>query len=346
MADKKISQLDDSALLTGAEFIPIVQPPNNPKGNRKVTVDDLMANAPVQSVNGDIGDVVVTPASIGALQAGDNVSLLTNDLGYLTSESKFVGDVTFVLNAGESFGKYTNGETAPWNGLTAVQALLDAAIDYINPVFNSFSISGQSTTIEVGTTLSGSKTFTWNISANSGVVSTIDLYNITTAATLLAGTPNDGSQAQTITSVQLNSNGATQQWRGVGNNSSPSGTFNSSTFTVTSRYYRWWAPVSSTPANSAAVRALAGQAFQTSGNSFTLVTGTVEIEFSVNLPPTVTIVSVIDTTNLNLDLTAFYVLIGTVNVTDAGGTTRAYNQYKYSIAVPYGTSANHVITTT
>jgi hypothetical protein len=258
----------------------------------------------------------------------------------------FASNVTFVLNSGDSFGKYRNGETASWTGLTAVEAILDAAIDYINPTFTAgISVSGQATTVETGTTLSGAKTFTWTIAANSGVVPTIDIYDVTAGATLLAGTLNDGSQSQTITTIQLNSNGATQVWRGIGNNTSPVSTFNSSNFTVTARYYRWWAPVSATPANSAAVRALSGQAFNTSGNSFTLATGTTLIKFSVNLPPGVTIVSAIDTTNFDVDLTANFVLLGTVNVTDAGGTTRAYNQYEYNVAVPYSSSADIVITT-
>lgn len=263
----------------------------------------------------------------------------------LLSGATFPSNVTFTLSGGKSFGKYTNGQTAPWAGLTAVQALLDAAQEYINPVFNSFSITGQATTVEVGTTLSGSKTFTWSISANSGVVSTIDLYDVTAAATLLAGTANDGTQAQTITTVQLNSNGATQAWRGVGNNTSPPGTFNSSNFTVTSRFYRFLGPTATSPANSAAVRALSVSAFHTGAATFNLDTGTTEIKFVCALPPSVTISSVIDLDALNANITSQYILTGTVNVLDAGGTNRAYNIYEMNVGVAYSTNHRHAITT-
>lgn len=259
----------------------------------------------------------------------------------------FASNVTFVLNSGDTFGKYSNGETAAWAGLTAVQAILDAAIDYISPVFTSFSISGQSTTVEVGTILPTPATFTWAITANSGVVLTLDIKDVTGATTLVANTTNDGSQSGVaLGAIQLNSNGVVRQYKGTlhDTGTSPSD-IDSSLFTITARYYRWWAPVAATPANSAAVRALAGQAFNTSGNSFTLATGTTLIKFSVNLPPGVTIVSAIDTSNFDVDLTANFVLLGTVNVTDAGGTTRAYNQYEYNVAVPYSSSANIVITT-
>lgn len=273
---------------------------------------------------------------------GTNLQVVTIGGG---GGSTFTDDVTFNLSSGKTFGKYTNGQTAEWTGLTAVEAIEDAAIEYINPVFTAFSVSGQATTVEVGTTLSGSKTFTWSITLNSGVVSTIDLYDITATATLLAGTANDGSQAQTITTIQLNSNGATQSWRGVGNNSSPSGTFNSSAFTVTGRFLRFYGPASALPTNSSEVRALSSSAFHTGATTFTLATGSTLTRFIVALPPGVTISSVIDTSALNADITSSYVLTGTITVDDAGSTGRTYNLYQMTLGGPYSTSHNHSITT-
>lgn len=260
------------------------------------------------------------------------------------SESVFSSNVTFVLSAGKSFGKYTNGQVAPWMGLTAVKAMLDAAIEYLAPVYTSFTITGQATTVEVGTTLSGSKTFTWAITVNSGVVATIDLYDNTAVATLLAGTPNDGTQAQTITTIQLNASGAAQAWHGVGHDSggSPSD-FNSLNFTVTAYFYQFWGAVSATVNNSATVRALPSSSFHTGGMTFILNTGTTLTKFDVALPPGSTIVSVTDLDSLGADLTLQYISIGTINVTDAGGTPRLYNVYEMSIATPYSVSHRHQI---
>lgn len=258
---------------------------------------------------------------------------------------RFAADVPIVLSGSKTFGKYSNGQTAAWEGLTAIEAMIDAVTEYIDPVFTSFSVSGQSTTVEVGTTLSGSKTFTWAITAGSGVVNTIDIYNITAGSTLVSGTPNDGSQAATITTIQLNSNGATQSWRGVGNNSSPVGTFNSSPFTVTSRFYRFYGPTASNPTNSAQVRALSSSAFHTGATTFTLNTGSTQVKFAVALPPGVTISQVIDLDALNANITSEYVLTGTVNVTDAGGTSRSYNLYVMTIGSPYASDHRHSITT-
>lgn len=216
---------------------------------------------------------------------------------------------------------------------------------YVNPSFSSFSVSGQATTVEVGTTLSGSKTFTWGITLNSGAVSLIDLFDITAGSTLLSNTPNDGSQAQTVTTIQLNTNGATQSWRGILHDTNVVQNINSSPFTVTSRFYRFFGATASSPANSAAVRALPSSAFHTGASTFTLTTGTTLIKFVVALPPTVTISSVIDTGNLNADITANFILTGTINVLDAGSTNRSYNIYEYNIGSPYPVSTNLSITT-
>lgn len=311
----------------------IAQTYGNFKSIRLVNVLDSTTISPVN-------------ATIYYNEQSNKLRAYQNDAWYdlIPASTAFSSNVTFVLSSGKSFGKYTNGQTAPWAGLTAVQAMQDAAIEYISPAFSAFSITGQSTTVEVGTTLSGSKTFTWTIAANSGVVPTIDIYNITTSSTLVSGTLNDGTQAATITTVQLNSNGATQSWRGIGNNTSPVGTFNSSAFTVTGRFYDFYGPTATSPTNSATVRALPSSAFYTGSTTFTLNTGSTLIKFVVALPPGITITSVIDLDALSANITSEYVLTGTINVLDAGGTNRPYNIYEMDIAIPYSSSHRHSIT--
>jgi len=288
-----------------------------------------------QLYNGINTNIRLKSASQGRLAA-----MLDSIVSTLGNSNYTPQGVTLAAVGGIASG--TNLGTSP----IAIQDLLDDILyPYVNPVFTSFSVSGQSTTVEVGTTLSGSKTFTWGITLNSGTVPTIDIYDNTAASTLLAGTSNDGTQAQTITTIQLNSNGATQSWRGVGNNTSPPGTFNSSNFVVTARFYRFFGPTASSPANSAAVRALSSNAFHTGATTFTLNTGTTQTKFVVALPPGVTISSVIDTSALDVDITSQFILTGTVNVLDAGSTNRAYNIYEMNVGVAYGTSHAFSITT-
>lgn len=258
----------------------------------------------------------------------------------------FGSNITIQLTAGKTLGKYTNGQTISSTGMTFEQFANDIGREYIPPFFNSFGITGQSTTVELGTTLSGAKTFTFPLTANSGIVSTVDIFNNTTSSTLLAGTPADGTQVITITTVQLNADGATQSWKAIGNNTSPLGTFDSSNFVVIARSVGFYGPTSTVPSNSAAVRGLPSSRFQTSGNIWIMNTGTVEKIFAVAILSTYSLTNVTDLDNGNTNITSFYASSGTISVLDAGGTSRTYNLYAYQPAIPYGVSARHQFTTT
>jgi hypothetical protein len=215
---------------------------------------------------------------------------------------------------------------------------------YINPVFTSFSVSGQSQTVEVTTTLSGARTFTWSIAANSGVVPTVTIYDNTTASDLLAGTPNDGSQSITITTIKLSTNGQTQSWRAIGNNTSPTSTFTSGNFDVTARFYLWHGAVSTVPTTSAGIRALPSNQFYVGGTTFTLNTGTLK-DFMVALPIGRAITNVIDLDALNANITGQYVLQTPIAVVLADGTTTStYSIYKNTIASAYSSNHRHQIT--
>jgi len=265
----------------------------------------------------------------------------------LKSDGTFSSNIVVSLTGGKTLGRYTNGQTIPSAGLTPEQVMNLIAREYIFPVFTSFAISGQATSVEVGTTLTTPATFTWGIQVNSGIVLSIDIKDITGATTLVAGTANDGVQSGvSLGTVTLNSNGANRVYRGtlIDTGTTP-GNIDSSNFTVTAFFRRFWGATATSPTTSANVRALPSNAFQTAGNTFDLTTGTSLTRFSVCLPPSVTITSVIDVGNLNLNITSQYVLIGTISVLDAGGTSRLYNKYEMVIASPYTTSTTHRITT-
>lgn len=263
-----------------------------------------------------------------------------------SSESKFTAPVTFILNGSKSFGKYTNGQTAPWTGLTAVQAILDAAQEYIPPVWSYFSVPAQTQAVEVGTTLSGAKTFNWAILPNSATVPTITIYDGTAGANLFANVTNNGTYTGTINTIQLNTIFANQYWYGIATISSPAGqpNFNSSIYQVTAYFYEFWG-AATPPTNSATVRALPQNQFYTNGNTFILNTGNTLTTLNVELPPGVTITNVTDLDALNANVTSLYVLQGTLPVIDAGGTSRAYNNYLGTLGAPYSANHRHQVTT-
>lgn len=221
-------------------------------------------------------------------------------------------------------------------GLTALQLLEKAMVTYINPSFTAFNISGQSQTVEWGTTLSGTPTFTWAINSGSGTVPTIDVLDNTAGTVLLAGTPNDGTQPVTINTILLNTNGATQSWMLRGNNTGNSTTFNSGNFNVTSRPIVFLGQTTATPTTSAQVRALPQNTFYVSAGVVQLNTGA-GLKFGIAVPPGSTVVSAIDIDASNASVT--FTFVANINVLDAAGVNRLYPYYEANIAAAY--SSNH-----
>jgi len=230
------------------------------------------------------------------------------------------------------------------SGRSLSSIIEEMVITYLSPAFSSFSLSGYVSIVEVGTTLSGNRTFTWATS-NSGNVqpSSVKIRDNTATSYLATGLTSSGVLLTGITTIQLNNNGETQSWRAEGVNTNLVG-FNSSNVVTTGRYYRFYGPDSSQPTNSAQVRALPSSAFQTSNaNTFILNTGTVEVNFYVALPPSITISSAIDLDAFNAPMP--YLSLGTVSVLDAGGTSRTYNLYGLTLGAPYASNHQHQITT-
>jgi hypothetical protein len=99
------------------------------------------------------------------------------------------------------------------------------------PAFTAFSITGQTTPLEVGATIAaGSKTFTWSTSNSAQVKpNSISIVDTTASATLASGLANNGTDAITITAI-TNNVPATQVWTINGLNTS-NGNFNR-TYTV------------------------------------------------------------------------------------------------------------------
>jgi len=111
--------------------------------------------------------------------------------------------------------------------------------------------------------------------------------------------------------------------------------------TVNWDLYNWFGSVATLPTTSANVRALGGNTFN---NTFTIVTGTTNLYYAFWIPTGTTLVSVIDTGNLNLNITADFVS-SALSVNDAGGTPRTGNLFVKTNGVPFSPSTNLLVTT-
>lgn len=97
--------------------------------------------------------------------------------------------------------------------LTFNSILIDAMIAYLYPQFTAKACNYPST-VEVGTTISGSYTFTWAISNGTNIVpNSVNIFDVNANDYLVTGLADDGSQTVTLNSQLLNTNNATQVWQ-------------------------------------------------------------------------------------------------------------------------------------
>lgn len=141
----------------------------------------------------------------------NKVNQIIKDLTGETYNSKntFNSDFTVQLMSGLSFGKYNSGDIVPANGKTAMEVILDAAIQYMAPSFSSAYLQ-YPTTYEVGEEILSTKNIVFSISNQQNVrENTLSLFDITNNTTMLDSQP-------VVPPLVLNSIGikyATPSWR-------------------------------------------------------------------------------------------------------------------------------------
>lgn len=270
------------------------------------------------------------------------------------SAGRIMNSIPVNLKSGDSLGKY-RGKTViqvPPSGWSLEELMTDIASDYIAPVFSSpLTITSQPSEVEVGTSISGNKIFRWSIRLNDGLIGTVNIQDTVSGITIAEEVNNDGNETIAIPPVIMAAENQTHTWKVTGLNMN--GTNISSTFTVTAKFNKFYGPVGSLPesaitgeANRSYALNLNTSTQSTGPNTFTLMTGTTHKLMVVLLPPGRIITSVVDTNNLNANLTSDYILSSIV-VQDAGGINRNYNMYTLTLGAPYSAAreGNHLITT-
>lgn len=106
---------------------------------------------------------------------------------------------------------------APWAGTDADWTVFSALNPYEVPTFIAFAMSGVGTIQVAGTTISGTKTFTWaNTPTGNVQPNSISILDVTASVTLATGLANDGSQAIALPTPITGAEGDTHVWRVVG----------------------------------------------------------------------------------------------------------------------------------
>lgn len=137
--------------------------------------------------------------------------------------------------------------TVTIGGLSAGSSIADSSFSYIlekmltpyqQPAFTSFSMSGQSTAVEVGSTVSGSKNFTFGFSNSENIApATLDVYDVTAGVYLATNLVNSSPAAVNIGTV-TKTTATSNSWRGSADNTLAQ-TFTSNNYTINWRWRRW-----------------------------------------------------------------------------------------------------------
>lgn len=149
-----------------------------------ITLDSSFINKVNNSYNTVVAagaNVTVTPVTVG-------------DTTTYTIDVNGAGSFTNATPTSTALGGYPIGSTfSSVDFATFANTLM---YPYQLPVFLSFAISGQSTTVEAGTSISsGSQTFTWTTSNSTNITTnSIAIKDVTGAVTLGSGLANDGTE--------------------------------------------------------------------------------------------------------------------------------------------------------
>jgi hypothetical protein len=223
--------------------------------------------------------------------------------------------------ATENVGGLTAGYVL--TGKTYEQLFEKILVTYQSPAFSSFSISGQSTTVEVGTTISGFKTFTWGTTNSSNVSpNTLVVRDFTGASDLGTSLANDGSESLSVGSVQKLT-ATSNTWRITGTNTEL-GTFQRD-FAVSWQWMRYYGESASAgPLDEANTKALrvGGLASSFAGTYVFNAGGYKYLAYPVSLGTATSFKD--QSTNLDVPFQTVY----TVSVTNSLGVTVNYNVHR------------------
>jgi hypothetical protein len=251
MANKTIGQLEESNFLDGNDFVALYNAePTADNITYKARLNDVLSLKYV-SVNGktgstitvnadDISDISTTKKFVTTTEKS-KIGLIQSGLGgdvFLSGDGNYKSIALQATYSGASVSNVTVGGLTAGSsvaGLKIGEIIEKMIFTYQSPSFSSFSIVGQSQLIEVGTALSGNKSFTWSTSNSSNVQpNSIRLRNVTSNGLIASGLTNDGNETVNIGMIP-NTAPINQVFRAEGINTNGV-QFNSGTVTILSLY--------------------------------------------------------------------------------------------------------------
>lgn len=306
-----------------------------------ITVNEVALNALIS----EIQSITKTSDLINDGENGDNP--------YLESIVKEDANITLILDAGETVGKFKNGDILElkkgWTLEDYVNYIGKKLIHavFVEPTAQLTAINLPNSTREVGESLSINLTASYTQNDGGGATGYVIKKNGTSIA--IANTA-----IETIILTTSNVTYIAEVTHSAGTGTKPNSlgdlepnTILAGTKTSNSLLYRgyrgiFYGSVATKQTTSAGVRGLTKR-LENLGNVFTLTTGNTNNIFQLWLPTGINLTSIIDLDALNANITSSYTS-ESLSVDDAGGVPIVGTLYTFTSTVPYTTSHAHQIT--
>lgn len=308
-----------------------------------VNITSNSGNVNLNAPNGKIRTTAEVEFATGFILPDGKVVKDSNDLGSSTGGTTYFagpgisisGDTIYntLDTSGGASTNYTGASpaTVSLGGFTAGDAvsgtyseiLEQLLVPYVAPSFTSFTVSGQSTTLEVGSTISGNFLFSWAFDQPGNITaSTTDIYDVT-ASTYIATNISNSSPASAAIGTITKNTATSHSWRGEATNTQSS-TFNSSNFTINWRWKRYFGFTNSNPATNADIIALSSDFTTNNNKTYTTAAPTGSQYLVFAFPASFGALSSI-TVNGFPSIASFTLV--TTNVTNANGQVESYRIY-------------------
>ena len=185
-------------------------------------------------------------------------------MGLMTGGGSWIG------SGGGSGGIYAGASptTITVGGLPAGSAIAGQTYDqifqamlvpYIAPTFSAFSMVSQPTTVEVGSSIAGTKSFSFTFTTPGNITpNTLAIYDATTATALATGLPLTSPQSAAVGTITLSAPGI-HSWQGKATNTL-STVFSSALFTVNWYWRLYYGTSASATLNAAGIAGLTSSA--------------------------------------------------------------------------------------
>lgn len=238
------------------------------------TVNGHPLNANITLDKTDIGltnvkDIDTTDASkitTGTLPSAQLPIADSTNIGGVKAGTNITIDADGTINSTGGSGTYTNANPVPTTiggissgttfNSTSISSVLDKLLyPYQLPIFSSFTITGLTNPLEVGTSLSANPTFTWGVTNPTNIsANTVKITDVTGGnAVLVTGSANDGIEIVTLSAITKST--ATSHQFKIEATDTKSTVFNK-TLTVNWQWKRYYGESTNTPLVEADIKGL------------------------------------------------------------------------------------------